>query len=85
MQVLLNRIFGDGNFTWQDAPCEMSRLFVDKVNNFLKDHILCSKNPLLGKVKHWTLRFESQVGIVEGEARCCDAACGVAEGVACSL
>jgi hypothetical protein len=42
-------------------PCEMARLFADRVNTFMQQHVLCAQQPILGKVAHWMVRYESQV------------------------
>jgi hypothetical protein len=47
-------------YTWQDAPVECARLFHDRVTAFMNAYILRKENPILGKVKHYLIRYESQ-------------------------
>lgn len=61
MEALLNDTAGDGGFTWRDMPVEMARLFSDRVNAFMQEHILASESPMLGRVTHWAVRYEAQV------------------------
>jgi len=56
---LLRRLNPEGNHT--DMPVEMARLFHDKVQHFMKQHVLCQEHGILGDVKHWFIRYEAQV------------------------
>jgi hypothetical protein len=46
--------------SWKDCPVECARLFHDRVTAFMKEHILSTNHPVLGDVKHFLLRYESQ-------------------------
>jgi hypothetical protein len=46
--------------TWQDLPVECARLFHDRVQNFLHQHLLREDDPLLWRTEHYTVRYESQ-------------------------
>lgn len=55
---------GAADLTWRDMPCEMARLFSDRVQTFMKQHVLSDTNPILGKITHWMVRYESQVRLL---------------------
>lgn len=62
------------DLNWSQAPVEMARLFVDRVNAFLREHVLCATGGLYGKINHFVLRYEAQVsacfsGIAAGGAQ----------------
>lgn len=69
MEGLLHSTLGDNSGTWQDIPVEMSRHFTDRVNNFMRQHILCKDDPILGNVLHHTVRYESQVKNNRGKGK----------------
>lgn len=62
-EALLNRLAGpfDNSLTWQHIPAEMQRLFVDRTNTFLKQHVLCGDAGIFGRVTLHLTRYESQV------------------------
>jgi hypothetical protein len=55
--------------SWRDLPCMMASLFYERVQNFMRDHILRAEDPILGRVLHHTMRYESQVGCHRGGCR----------------
>jgi hypothetical protein len=61
LEGVLRSVAGNGDFGWVDMPVEMARHFHDRVQNFIKDHLLDPSNPILGKITNYTLRYESQV------------------------
>jgi hypothetical protein len=58
---LCNKMGFGRHWTWQDMPAEMATLFYARVQHFLKAHLLHNTDPVLGKVNHYTVRYESQV------------------------
>lgn len=72
MENKLKALLKPNVVTWQDMPCEMARLFADRVRSFMEQHVLSKTRPILGRVLHWMVRFESQVSILaEGVWACC--------------
>ena len=63
IEQLACNLTGCNFLTWRDLPCEMARLFVDRVNTFMRQHVLTDQNPILGSINHWVVRYESQVSI----------------------
>lgn len=61
MEERAHSVTGLAGLTWQDMSCEMARLFSDRVQAFMQQHVLSPTNPILGRVNHWMLRYESQV------------------------
>ena len=70
LERLANHIIGDDYdsddeddpplLNWKDLPVECARLFHDRVQNFLHQHLLREDDPLLGRIEHHTVRYESQ-------------------------
>lgn len=69
MEDVLRNVTGSDDLTSKDMPVEMARLFTDRVNNFMQRHILCKRNPALGRIQHWVIRYEAQVR--HAEVECC--------------
>ena len=59
LEEFYGKCFMDGG-TWHDIPIECAALFHARLTNFLKEHIFVEENGLLGKVKHWLIRYEVQ-------------------------
>jgi hypothetical protein len=47
------------DFNWSDAPVEYARIFVARVNEFMKSEILLGPE-IVGKVLHYIIRYEEQ-------------------------
>jgi hypothetical protein len=77
LTALLRKMFGQTTtLTWQDMPCEMARMFTDRVRAFMTTHIVVQhgrQKGIFGRVQHWWLRYESQVssGATPGHAPPC--------------
>ena len=61
-EALCNKMGFRDDWTWRDMPVEMGTLFHERVQHFMKAHVLDKSDPILGKVLHYTVRYESQVG-----------------------
>jgi hypothetical protein len=61
MELKARQLTGIDTLTWRDLPVEMARLFHDRVQAFMADHVLNPNRPILGKIRHHTVRYESQV------------------------
>jgi hypothetical protein len=68
MEELLQQCSQNEDLAWRDMPVEMARLFVDRLETFMQQHILCKRKPMLGKVDNWVLRFEAQVRLLQSDA-----------------
>jgi hypothetical protein len=58
--IFASTLFVDMQVSWQDCPIECARAFHARVSTFLKEHVLCSNNPLFGYVEEHVIRFEAQ-------------------------
>ncbi len=67
-EKLCDKMQWQEGWTWQDMPVEMAHLLYDRVQIFLRDHLLHPTNPILGPIKEYTIRWESQVRWLH---RCC--------------
>jgi hypothetical protein len=61
LEKLAQSITSIDDLTFKDLSAAMAVHFHDRVQNFFKEHLLCAEDPLLGRITHWTLRYESQV------------------------
>ena len=48
------------DFNWTDAPVECMTHFHARLQEFMKEYII--ERELVGKVEHWIIRYEFQVG-----------------------
>lgn len=48
------------DLSWRDCPAECAKLFHERVQAFMRDHLHGSQ-PLLGRVQHHVVRYELQV------------------------
>jgi hypothetical protein len=50
----------NSSFDWRNAPVECCGIFHARLKAFFREHILSQKDPLLGRVKHYVIRYEVQ-------------------------
>lgn len=60
-EALCHKMGFNDDWTWRDMPVEMATLFYERVQHFMKAHLLDPNDPILGKVLNYTVRYESQV------------------------
>jgi hypothetical protein len=60
-EALLKGVAFSDSWSWRDMPCQMAALFHERVQHFMQQHVLAKDNPILGRVNHHTVRYESQV------------------------
>ena len=66
LEDLLHKV--NTELTWKDAPVEAARIFINRVNDFMKTYVLCDELPgcppgtggIFGKVYRHMIRYEVQ-------------------------
>lgn len=62
-EKLCDKMQWEQGWTWESMPVEMAHLMYDRVQIFLKEHLLHPTNPIIGNVTDYVVRWESQVCI----------------------